>query len=212
MTERDMDDLSTDDDEFTTEDVRAMSAGADEEAARIAGNRRSRGVDVAQGKTAKRGQTTPAQEARNAQQAQRENPLAWRPSTSLEAPPAPRGFVLRWIRDKMGNSDDPRNVSRKMREGWTPYLLKDAPDSYVPPEIGSASIGDTIRVGDLLLCKMPIERFRMRKKYFADKAIRQKKAVQDKFRGAEDPRLGEFEREYKEQASTVRTPRVQADA
>ena len=138
--------------------------------------------------------------------------MAWRPSTALEAPPAPAGMVLRWVRDKMGNADDPRNVSKKMREGWTPFLLKDAPDSYVPPEIGKASIGETIRVGDLLLCKMPIEKFRARKKYFAEKALRQKKAVQEKFRGAEDPRIGSFEREYKEQDRTPRTPRVQSDA
>lgn len=198
------------DDEFSTEELKELASN-DDEARRIASSRRSRGADVEDARVARRGQTTPAQAARGAQRAKRENPIAWRPASSLEAPPAPRGMVLRWIRDRLGNVDDPKNFSRKAREGWVPYLLKDAPEDYIPPEVGKTSIGDTIRVGDLILCMMPAETYKARQKYYAARAARQKKAVEEKFRTAEVPGGPAFEREYKEQAGGPRIPRVQSD-
>jgi hypothetical protein len=120
-------------------------------------------------------------------------------------------MVLRWVRDRLGNSEDPKNVSKKMREGWAPYLLKDAPEGYVPPEIGKSSVGEVIRVGDLVLCMMPVELYRARKKFYLDKANRQKKAVSEKFRTAEVPGGPSFERQYTEQEGGSRIPRVQPD-
>jgi len=199
-------------DEFTTEDVKALADNGQEEQ-RVSIRRRARGADVDDPRTAKRGHTTPAQAARGAQKSKRENPVAWRPGNALEAPPAPPGMVLRWVRDRMGNSDDPKNMSKKLREGWVPYLLKDAPEDYIPPEVTKSSVGEIIRVGDLVLCMMPVEMYRARKKFYLDKANRQKKAVAEKFRTAEDPQNRVFEREYSEQSSGgPRVPRVQPDA
>ena len=42
----------------------------------------------------------------------------WAPSSSLDAPPAPKGFAHRWIRTTVQGFDDTSNVSRKLREGW----------------------------------------------------------------------------------------------
>jgi hypothetical protein len=42
----------------------------------------------------------------------------WTPPSSLDAPPAPDGYVHRWIRTESMGFQDTANVSKKMREGW----------------------------------------------------------------------------------------------
>ena len=42
----------------------------------------------------------------------------WTPPSSLDAPPAPQGFVHRWIRTELMGQEDTGNVSKKLREGW----------------------------------------------------------------------------------------------
>lgn len=40
----------------------------------------------------------------------------WTPPSSLDAPPAPKGFVHRWIRTELMGQEDTGNVSKKLRE------------------------------------------------------------------------------------------------
>ena len=42
----------------------------------------------------------------------------WTPPSSLDAPPAPKGTVHRWIRTEFMGQEDTGNVSKKLREGW----------------------------------------------------------------------------------------------
>ena len=42
----------------------------------------------------------------------------WTPPNSLDAPPAPKGFVQRWIRTSSMGIEDTGNVSKRLREGW----------------------------------------------------------------------------------------------
>ena len=42
----------------------------------------------------------------------------WTPPSSLDAPPAPKGFKHRWIRTEFMGQEDTGNVSKKLREGW----------------------------------------------------------------------------------------------
>ena len=42
----------------------------------------------------------------------------WTPPSSLDAPPAPKGFLQRWIRVESMGFQDTGNVSKKLREGW----------------------------------------------------------------------------------------------
>ena len=35
----------------------------------------------------------------------------WRPPSSLDAPPAPEGFIHRWIRESVMGFDDKKNLS-----------------------------------------------------------------------------------------------------
>ena len=43
---------------------------------------------------------------------------AWTPPSSLDAPPAPKGYAHRWIRTTVQGFEDTANVTKKLREGW----------------------------------------------------------------------------------------------
>lgn len=204
---------SFENEEFTTEEVLDMGKGEDEEKARVVDRARRAGRNVERTQRPVRGHISSARQARVAQQAKRENPVVWKPVESLDAPPAPPGCVLRWIRFKLGDREDPKNLSKKFRTGWKPYLLKDAPEEYVPPETYKASFGEVIAVGDLILCVMPRPLFQARKKYFRDMTRRQKEAVKSKVAEVQDPEnpLYVQDKETFSRGNGTRRPGVQAD-
>ena len=49
---------------------------------------------------------------------EKEAPKVWTPPSSLDAPPAPKGYAHRWIRVSVQGFEDTSNVSKKLREGW----------------------------------------------------------------------------------------------
>lgn len=180
---------SFENEELTTEQVRELAQDEDQESQRQVGRKRRSGAGVEDPRKSDRGHTSTTRLAAQAQKSKRENPIAWRPAASLDAPPAPPGMVLRWVRGRLGDRDDPRNLSKKFREGWKPYLTKDAPEDYSPPETFKTKLGEVIAVGDLILCMMPRELYKQRQAYFRQKTLRQKGAVQDRVKSQIDPRL-----------------------
>ena len=54
----------------------------------------------------------------------------WTPPNSLDAPPAPKGFVQRWIRVESMGFMDSANVSKRLREGWV-FLRSDTLKSEI---------------------------------------------------------------------------------
>jgi len=93
----------------------------------------------------------------------------WTPPSSLDAPPAPDGFVHRWIRIESMGFQDTANVSKKMREGWEfvrseEVLKKYGASSY--PVIHDGKYAGLIGVAGLVLARIPIEIARSRAEYF----------------------------------------------
>jgi hypothetical protein len=193
--------------ELTTQNVREIARNADQEKARVAAAARGQKRNTQDPKVAQRRHDTPQKQAARAQQPKRENPVAWQPATSLEAPPAPRGMVLRWIRYKLGDKEDSKNISRKFREGWVPYLIKDCPEDYTPPESARTKFGETISVGSLILCMMPRDLWKKRQEYFRERQARQFKSAHNKFRAAEDPNLPIYQTNKDSFSRGRRTPR-----
>lgn len=103
----------------------------------------------------------------------------WHPANNLQAPKARPGMAQRWVRFAIGNIDDPRNWSRSQREGWAPRSLDTVPEGFNAPTMKHpGGSGSVIAIGDLILCEMPIERFRSRKKFFKAKLARLLAAMQ----------------------------------
>ena len=52
----------------------------------------------------------------------------WMPPSSLDAPPAPKGFKHRWIRAEVRGFDDRTNISGRLREGYELVRKDEYPD------------------------------------------------------------------------------------
>ena len=85
-----------------------------------------------------------------------ERPKVWTPPSSLDAPPAPKGFRHRWIRVESIGFQDTKNISARLREGYELVRADQYPDSDYPV-VDSGKYAGVIGVGGLLLARIPEE-------------------------------------------------------
>jgi hypothetical protein len=93
----------------------------------------------------------------------------WTPPSSLDAPPAPEGFIHRWIRVESMGFQDTANVSKKMREGWVfvrAEEIKNQIGEHSYPVIHDGRYAGLIGVAGLVLARIPEEIARSRAEYF----------------------------------------------
>ena len=104
----------------------------------------------------------------------------WMPPSSLDAPPAPKGFKHRWIRTETMGQEDTGNVSKKLREGWEfvrAEEIKNQIGEHDYPIISDGKYQGLIGVGGLVLARIPEEVVEQRKDYFNNKTKTQIEAV-----------------------------------
>jgi len=93
----------------------------------------------------------------------------WAPPSSLDAPPAPDGYVHRWIRTESMGFQDTANVSKKMREGWEfvrAEEIKNQLGDHAYPVIAQGTYAGLIGVAGLVLGRIPEEIAKSRAEYF----------------------------------------------
>jgi len=113
----------------------------------------------------------------------------WRPTSTLDAPPVRPGMTQKWIRTHVGLNADPKNISKKFREGWQPRLASTAPDGYTPPTITFHQFGEVIGVEDVILCERPAKMTKQRNAYYRKKTARMTQAVEEDLHRVEVPGL-----------------------
>ena len=104
----------------------------------------------------------------------------WMPPSSLDAPPAPKGFKHRWIRTETMGQDDTGNVSKKLREGWEfvrAEEIKNQIGEHDYPIISDGKYQGLIGVGGLVLARIPEEIIDQRSAYYKNKTKNQQEAV-----------------------------------
>lgn len=107
---------------------------------------------------------------------------SWVPPSNLPMPDDRPGYVHRWVRTSTLNNVDNANISRKLREGWEPVQASEYEEIQVRVDHNSAFKG-CIELGGLLLCRMPVEKYRQRQAYYDRMAQNQLQAVDnDMFR------------------------------
>ena len=106
-----------------------------------------------------------------------ERPKVWTPPSSLDAPPAPKGFRHRWIRAESIGFQDTKNISARLREGYELVRADQYPDSEYPV-VASGKYAGVIGVGGLLLARIPEELAKQRTDYFQELAKGQDEAVE----------------------------------
>ena len=114
--------------------------------------------------TTKQPQKLPSRESETREKTTRRKP--WAPPTSLDAPPAPKGFKHRWIRAEIVGQLDNKNVSARLREGWEFVRSDEYPDTEWP-QLDSGKYQGVIAVGGLMLARIPKEIVKERASYFA---------------------------------------------
>ena len=106
-----------------------------------------------------------------------ERPKVWTPPSSLDAPPAPKGFRHRWIRAESLGFDDTKNISGRLREGFVLVRADEYPDSDYPI-VSSGKYSGVIGVGGLLLARISEEIAKQRAAYIESLAKGQDEAVE----------------------------------
>lgn len=120
-----------------------------------------------------------------------ERPKQWMPPQLLPDPTPEPGYGFRWIRVSTLGTDDPMNISSKLREGWEPVKASEHPEIQLMGS-GKNRYPDSIEIGGLLLCKTPIEFAQQRDAFYQQQADGQMNAVDNNFMRESDPRAPLF--------------------
>ena len=100
----------------------------------------------------------------------------WQRPSSLDAPPAPDGYIHRWIRAEVQGYQDTKNVISRLREGYELVRADEYPDWQLPT-IEDGKHAGVIGVGGLLLARIPEELIKQRDAYYSGLTQDQIKAV-----------------------------------
>jgi hypothetical protein len=120
-----------------------------------------------------------------------ERPKKWKPPQLLPDPNPEPGFAFRWVRISTLNAPDASNISTKFREGWEPVKASEHPEVVVMGGT-QARFPDSIEIGGLVLCKIPVEFVEDRDAYYLDQANAQMNSVDNNFMRESDPRMPMF--------------------
>ena len=117
-----------------------------------------------------------------------ERPKVWVPPSSLDAPPAPKGFRHRWIRAESGGFDDTKNISGKLRSGWE-LVRSDEYEGSDYPVVKDGKYAGVIGVGGLLLARIPEELAKQRTEYFRKQTEARDEAVDNDLMREQHPSM-----------------------
>ncbi len=112
----------------------------------------------------------------------------WRPPSTLDAPPAPDGFVHRWIRESVMGYDDKKNLSARLREGFELVRADEFPD-FEAPTVQDGKHAGVIGVGGLVLARFPEETRRQRNAHFQQQTADQMTAVDNDLMREQHPSM-----------------------
>jgi hypothetical protein len=129
-----------------------------------------------------------------------ERPKSWMPPQLLPNPTPEPGYEFRWIRVSTLGSNDPMNVSSKLREGWEPVKASEHPEIQLMGTGDKPRFADSIEIGGLLLCKTPSEFVDQRNAHYQAQTESQMTSVDNNFMRQNDPRMPVF----KERRSEVK--------
>ena len=117
-----------------------------------------------------------------------ERPKVWVPPSSLDAPPAPKGFRHRWIRAESVGFDDTKNIAGKLRSGWE-LVRADAYEGSDYPVVKDGKYAGVIGVGGLLLARIPEELAKQRTEYFKRQTEARDEAVDNDLMREQHPSM-----------------------
>ena len=109
-----------------------------------------------------------------------ERPKVWVPPSSLDAPPAPDGFL---------GFQDTKNVTGRLREGYELVRAEEVENASDYPVLEDGKYKGVIGVGGLLLAKVPIEIAKQRQEYMTKRHEERSEAVANDLMKEQDSRM-----------------------
>ena len=127
-------------------------------------------------------------DSRASQTKVKEQKKVWTAPSSLDAPPAPDGFIHRWIRAESMGFDDTSNMSAKLRSGFE-LVRADEYSDIDYPQIQDGKYKGVIGVGGLLLARIPEEIVEARKEYFEQQTKERNDAIENDLMKEQHPSM-----------------------
>ena len=118
-----------------------------------------------------------------------ERPKVWVPPSSLDAPPAPKGFRYRWIRAEVMGFSDTKNIQGRIREGYELVRSEEIENASDYPVIDEGRYKGVVGVGGLLLAKVPEEIAQQRTDYMTRRHTDQNEAIEHDLMKEQDKRM-----------------------
>lgn len=114
----------------------------------------------------------------------KKRPTSWKPPSLLPDPLPSEDWVFRWVRISSQGLSDASNLSRKLREGYTPVKIADHPELHLTGnEKGEAEFGG------LVLCKIPREFIEQRQEHYSQQVKHQLTSVDNALMRESDSRM-----------------------
>ena len=120
--------------------------------------------------------------------AKEKRPTTWAPPSSLDAPPAPKGFKHRWLRTEVLGFDDTKNMSGKLRSGYELVRADEYPDE-IYPTMKEGKYAGVIGVGGLVLARIPEEIAQSRTEYFKRQTQERNEAIDNDLMREQHPSM-----------------------
>tara|TARA_R100000306_G_C4350237_1_gene129745 strand:- start:100 stop:582 length:483 start_codon:yes stop_codon:yes gene_type:complete len=98
-----------------------------------------------------------------------ERPRQWTPPSPLDAPPAPSGYVHRWLRTSVLGWEDTTNMSARLREGYELVRVDEYKEDPVwsgLPTVTGGKYSGVVGHGGLVLARIPEEIAKQRQAYY----------------------------------------------
>ena len=112
----------------------------------------------------------------------------WTPPSSLDAPPAPTGFVHRWLRAESLGFNDTKNIAGRIRSGYELVRADEYPDADYP-HVEDGKYKGVIGVGGLVLARVPEEIAKQRSDYYKKQAQENVEAVDNDLMKEQHPSM-----------------------
>ena len=112
----------------------------------------------------------------------------WTPPTSLDAPPAPKGYRHQWIRAEILGHQDTSNIARNLREGYELVRADEYPDQEFP-SMSEGRYAGMIGVGGLLLARIPEEIALQIDEYYKKQTQNKEEAVNNNLMKEQHPSM-----------------------
>ena len=131
-------------------------------------------------------------DTRDAQARDKHKRKHWNPPAQLAVPEGlfeSQGYIPRWIRHEIKGAEDSKNVVTKLREGYEPVRPEELPDDYITDVLPAGRYQGTVRVGDLMLVKIPIETVEEKRAYVEQRTERLQDSIDASLMANQNPSM-----------------------